>query len=121
MSFNSSLFVGEFDACQSAEQEVLAVLVGDQVVLVGSQVELALSSTFVGFGRQVGLEVLEGWQKFMLSDQAPDLAVGQEVEVRVLPHDFVQLRLFESGFCLRFGSLGFGCSFFCLVVCRHKK
>jgi hypothetical protein len=61
---------------------------------MGSQIELALSSTFVGFGSQVGLEVLEGWQKFMLSDQAPDLAVCQEVEVSILTHDFVELRLF---------------------------
>ena len=44
---NRSLFLGDFDACQSAEQEMLVVLVGGQELLKVRDVELALYTLLV--------------------------------------------------------------------------
>ena len=60
MPLNSCFLLGDPEASEPAEKEVIVVLVGDEVLLILGDVELALHSLLVGLGGEVFLEVGEG-------------------------------------------------------------
>jgi hypothetical protein len=116
---NGCSLLGDSEASEPAEEEVIVVLVGDEVLLILGDVEPALHSLLVGLGGEVFLEVSEGGQKLVLGDDAFDFPVFYELKVGVLLHQALQFRLLGFSFCLWLLLLGLRFGFRGIVVFAH--
>jgi hypothetical protein len=83
MFFDGSFLLGEFDSCKSTENKVLIISERDQVVLKLTYIEKGFNAFSVWLWSKVFLVVLESRREFMFSKQALDLAIAEELEVRV--------------------------------------
>jgi hypothetical protein len=120
VALDGRLALGKLDSSESAEEEVWVVLVGDQVLLVVGEVQLALQSVLVGLGGEVLLEVFNSGEELMLREDAPDLAVLEELEVRVRADENLQRGLLCGLLGLLLLQDLSGSCLLCVVVFAHR-
>lgn len=101
MLLNRSFLFRHFGPSESAEQKVLVVFMSRQNLFVLSDIELCLSSLFVGFGVEVGQKIGFGGEEFVSSQDTFDFSVFESGElVFVLFEEFVEFVDFLSLFAV---------------------